>query len=148
MSEISDKNKILLNSLLADSKGIIKQGLDLKDGVSCVWKIDDSKIENLGISEKKEQLKKAIDIIRQRINGLGVSEPLLRVFGKNSIKIQLPGISIQDNPEIVDTIKKTAKLEFKLLHPTLVPKSKSERGPIGYEVLIFEGDPGNNGEEK
>ncbi|MDR1457407.1 MAG: protein translocase subunit SecD [Puniceicoccales bacterium] len=148
IKNLSEKNKILLNILLADSKGKIKQGLDLKGGVSCVLKIDDSKFENLGTSEKTEQLNKAIDIIRQRIDGFGVSEPLLRVFGKNCIEIQLPGISIKDNPEIVDTIKKPAKLEFKLLHPTLVPKSKSERGPIGYEVLVFEGDHGNNGEEK
>lgn len=147
IKNFSEKNKILLNILLADSKGKIKQGLDLKGGVSCVLKIDDSKFENLETSEKMEQLNKAIDIIRQRIDGLGVSEPLLRVFGKNCIEIQLPGISTKDNPEIVDTIKKPAKLEFKLLHPTLMPKSKSERAPIGYEVLMFEGDRGDNGEE-
>ncbi|MDR2603118.1 MAG: protein translocase subunit SecD [Puniceicoccales bacterium] len=147
IKNLSEKNKILLNALLADSKGKIKQGLDLKGGVSCVLKIDDSKFENLGISEKTEQLNKAIDIIRQRIDGLGVSEPLLRVFGKNCIEVQLPGISTKDNPEIVDTIKKPAKLEFKLLHPSLIPKSKSERAPIGYEVLEFEGDHGDNGEE-
>jgi SecD/SecF fusion protein len=148
IKNLSEKNKILLNTLLADSKGKIKQGLDLKGGVSCVLKIDDSKFENLGTSEKTEQLNKAIDIIRQRIDGLGVSEPLLRVFGKNCIEIQLPGISTKDNPEIVDTIKKPAKLEFKLLHPTLIPKSKSERAPIGYEVLVFEGDHGDSREEE
>jgi SecD/SecF fusion protein len=147
VKNLSEKNKILLNILLADSKGKIKQGLDLKGGVSCVLKIDDSKFENLGTSEKTEQLNKAIDIIRQRIDGLGVSEPLLRVFGKNCIEIQLPGISTKDNPEIVDAIKKPAKLEFKLLHPTLIPKSKFERAPVGYEVLVFEGDHGDNGEE-
>ncbi|MDR1173728.1 MAG: protein translocase subunit SecD, partial [Puniceicoccales bacterium] len=148
IKNLSEKNKILLNALLADSKGKIKQGLDLKGGVSCVLKVDDSKFENLGASEKTEQLGKAIDIIRQRIDGLGVSEPLLRIFGKNCIEIQLPGISMKDNPEIVDTIKKPAKLEFKLLHPALVPKSKTERAPIGYEVLTFEGDRRDNGEEE
>ncbi|MDR2776849.1 MAG: protein translocase subunit SecD [Puniceicoccales bacterium] len=148
IKNLSEKNKILLNALLADSKGKIKQGLDLKGGVSCVLKIDDSKFENLGTSEKTEQLNKAIDIIRQRIDGLGVSEPLLRVFSKNCIEIQLPGISTKDNPEIVDTIKKPAKLEFKLLHPTLAPKSKAERAPIGYEVLAFEGNRGDSGEEE
>ncbi|MDR1890757.1 MAG: protein translocase subunit SecD [Puniceicoccales bacterium] len=145
---LPEKNKVLLNALLADSKGKIKQGLDLKGGVSCVLKIDDPKFEDLVASEKVEQLNKAIDIIRQRIDGLGVAEPLLRIFDKNCIEIQLPGISTKDNPEIVDTIKKPAKLEFKLLHPTLVPKSKSERAPIGYEVLVFERDNGDNREEE
>ncbi|MDR2779044.1 MAG: protein translocase subunit SecD [Puniceicoccales bacterium] len=145
---LAEKNKILLNALLANSKGKIKRGLDLKGGVSCLLKIDDSKFENLGTPEKVEQLNKAIDIIRQRIDGLGVSEPLLRIFDNNCIEVQLPGISTKDNPEIVDIIKKPAKLEFKLLHPTLVPKSKSERAPIGYEVLVFERNNGNNLEEE
>jgi SecD/SecF fusion protein len=148
IKSLPEKNKILLNILLADSKGKIKRGLDLNGGISYVLKIDDSKFENLGTLEKTEQLNKAIDIIRQRIDGLGVSEPLLRVFGRNCIEIQLPGISTKDNPEIVDTIKKPAKLEFKLLHPTLTPKSKSEPAPIGYEVLVFEFGYGESQEEE
>ncbi|MDR1595458.1 MAG: protein translocase subunit SecD [Puniceicoccales bacterium] len=141
------KNSVLLESILADSKSRIKQGLDLKGGVSFVLGVSDTKFDSLSATEKSEQMNKAIDIIRQRIDGLGVAEPLVRIFGSNCIEIQLPGISTKDNPEIVDAIKKPAKLEFKLLHDTLVPKSKSERPPIGYEILEFENgvDDSNGG---
>ncbi|MDR1433474.1 MAG: protein translocase subunit SecD [Puniceicoccales bacterium] len=135
IKDLREKNKILLDSILADSKSKIKQGLDLKGGVSFTLRVDDPKFDNFSAIEKTKQLDKAVDIIRQRIDGLGVAEPLVRIFGNNCIEVQLPGISIGDNPEIVDAIKKPAKLEFRLLHGTLVPKSKSEQPPIGYEVF-------------
>jgi SecD/SecF fusion protein len=136
-----------LNALLAESKGKIKRGLDLKGGVSFVLKVDDAKFEGFSTAEKTEQLNKAIDIIRQRIDGFGVSEPLVRIFGGNCIEVQLPGVSTKDNPEIVDAIKKPAKLEFRLIHPTLAPRSGTERAPVGYEILPIEryGDDGRDG---
>ena len=146
IKSIDKKNKILLDALLADSKGKIKQGLDLKGGVSFVLKIDDSnkvdgrRFDQLSAPERNEQLNKAIEIIRQRIDGLGVSEPIIRIFGNNSIEIQLPGISTKDNPEIVDVIKKPAKLEFRLLSNTAIPKSRGAEPPIGYEILSLESD--------
>jgi SecD/SecF fusion protein len=72
------------------------------------------------------------------IDGLGVSEPLIRIFDKICMKIQIPSISTKDNPEIVDIVKKPAKPEFKLLRPTLIPKLKFEHILIRHEVLSLE----------
>ena len=132
------KNRVLLEALLARSKSKLKQGLDLKGGISCTLSVDDPKFDQLAPHEKTEQLNKAMDIIRQRIDGLGVSEPIIRVMGSNSIEVQLAGVSTKDNPELVNVIKKPAKLEFRLLHPTLRPHTAQDRPPVGYEVLAME----------
>lgn len=144
IKNLTKKNAILLDSLLADSKSKIKQGLDIKGGISCVLQVNDKKFNDLSTLERAEQLNKAMDIIRQRIDGLGVSEPLVRSFGNNCIEIQLPGVSTKDNPELVDIIKKPAKLSFHLLHPTLTPTSRNDHAPLGYEIMAFEQNNSDN----
>ncbi len=55
----------------------------------------------------------ALETIRNRIDQFGVSEPDIRIQGKQRILIQLPGI--KDTQRAKDLIGKTAQLEFKLL---------------------------------
>ena len=52
----------------------------------------------------------AISIINNRINGLGVSEPDVRLEGDNRIAVELPGVA--DPEEAVRTIGSTAKMQF------------------------------------
>lgn len=57
-----------------------------------------------------EDLRQAANNVARRVNALGVTEPTVQVQGSNRILVELPGIS---NPqEAVDTIQKTALLEF------------------------------------
>ncbi|MDR0680165.1 MAG: protein translocase subunit SecD [Puniceicoccales bacterium] len=139
IKNVKRKNDLLLNVLLARSQGRIKQGLDLKGGVSCVLRIDQM------ANDDTTSIDKAIDIIRQRIDALGIAEPIVRKSGNNCIEIQLPGISTRDNPDIVNSIKKPAKLEFRLINEHL-PKSRFEVAPIGYELLSVEHEDPNTGE--
>lgn len=64
----------------------------------------------------KQALERAIAVMETRVNSLGVSEPLIRVVGDYSIEIQLAGENAANNPEILNTLKKPARLEFKLVH--------------------------------
>ena len=50
--------------------------------------------------------------LRNRVNELGVSEPLVQRQGRNRIVVQLPGV--QDTAEAKRIIGKTANLEFRL----------------------------------
>lgn len=59
------------------------------------------------------QLNQAVDIIRQRVNGLGVAEADVTTQGSGSnaaIVVSVPGVSEQG---IAETLKQTAKLEFR-----------------------------------
>ncbi len=132
IKNLDKKNTFLLNVLLSRTKSRIKQGLDLKGGVSCIMKIKQSDFHD------QVMLDKAVEIIRQRVDSLGVVEPVVRKSGDDCIEVQLPGISTQENPDVLNFIKKLAKLEFRLIHPSMAPKSLFDAAPIGYELLVME----------
>jgi SecD/SecF fusion protein len=87
----------------------IPLGLDLKGGVHVVLKVDTTETE----SEVENQylVAQVIESLRNRIDNLGVREPLIQSQGKNRILIQMP--SITDPAEVLQVIGKTAQLEFR-----------------------------------
>ena len=138
LGNVDKRNSILLDYLLAKSKGHLQLGLDLKGGVAFTLEAADTPATaNLRDGERKEKLSKAIEIIGERINGLGVAEPLIRAVGENRIEVQLPGINTNDNPEVVASVQKPARLDFRLVYPFGTPRTVPET-PAGYEVLTLE----------
>jgi preprotein translocase subunit SecD len=81
--------------------------------VEGVWKVqlvlDTKEIEY----SKKRAIDQALEIIRNRIDQFGVSEPEITLQGTDQILVQLPGI--KDSERAINLIGKTALLEFKLL---------------------------------
>ena len=144
LHNIEKRNAILLDYLLKKSKSGLQLGLDLKGGVAFTLEVDASALSKEGAAARTEKLQKAIEIIGNRINGLGVAEPLIRPIGDNRIEVQLAGISTKDNPAVVDNLKKPARLEFRLVHPTLSPETTSAGNvPPGYETLLLEQESRN-----
>ncbi|MBL4575155.1 MAG: protein translocase subunit SecD [Opitutaceae bacterium] len=144
LTNIKRRNELVLNELLRLSHSKLRFGLDLKGGVAFTLEIDESETVERSNIEREEDLSKAIEIIRIRVNAFGVTEPIIRAVGKNRIEVQLAGLSLKENPEVIDTLKKPARLDFKLVHPTLVPLSGSVNiPPPGYEVMELETERGN-----
>jgi SecD/SecF fusion protein len=146
VKNIERKNTILLDYLLKESKGRVQLGLDLKGGVGVTLEVDPTlAATKAGTDQRdqKEKLDKAIDIINNRINSFGVTEPLIRAIGTNRIEILLPGVNTKDNPEIVDQVKKPARLDFRLVHPTLTPEATQGQIVPGYEILTMESERRN-----
>src|SRR3989338_6378554 len=86
-------------------------GLDLSCGVQVVMSLDMSKLEQ---NDKDSAAESAKNIIENRINSLGVSEPVIQTAKTKDqyrLVIELAGIS--DIDQAISTIKKTAHLEFK-----------------------------------
>ena len=81
-------------------------GLDLQGGLEVVLKAVPPKGHKL----TSDDLSRSIDIMRKRIDKLGVSEPEIRKQGSNQIVIQLAGI--HDPAAAAKVIGKTAVLEF------------------------------------
>ena len=89
----------------------LKEGLDLKGGASLTYGADTSKIPAGQVSNAMQGVR---SIIEQRVNGLGVSEPEIRLIslaGKPAISVDLPGITDVESAKSI--IGSTAKLEFK-----------------------------------
>ncbi|MDR2371989.1 MAG: protein translocase subunit SecD [Puniceicoccales bacterium] len=146
IKNLDRKNKILLEVLLQESKGRLKQGLDLKGGIAFTLKIADQSVKEKDSDLRQSQLEKAAQIMRHRLDGMGVAEPVIRARGNDEIEIQLPGISTQDNPEIVDAVKRPAKLEFRLVHEDQPQSMDPKAAPIGYELLFSELENQKTGE--
>ncbi len=142
LHNVEKRNAILLDHLLQESKGRLQLGLDLKGGVAFLLEVEDDGVsEDLAEHEREENLSKAIEIIGDRVNEFGVAEPIIRPVGTNRIEVQLPGISTKDNPEVVDAVKKPARLDFRLVHPNLRPQMvPRDQYPTGYEVMLLEGE--------
>ncbi len=80
-------------------------------------------------------LKKALEIVRRRIDESGTKEPLIQSQGLDRILVQLPGI---DNPDrIKKLLGKTAKLSFRFTHPRISSEDldKESSIPPGYQLM-------------
>jgi len=117
----------------------IKLGLDLEGGTQIILKPTHQGEDEV----TEESLDKAMLIIMDRIDKLGISEPLVTRDYSNNIIIQLPGVD--DPNRAIEVIGKTAQLEFRILEsvdeetgevnlgPTLMTGDKLAKAGAGYD---------------
>ncbi|RKZ08167.1 hypothetical protein DRQ25_09775, partial [Candidatus Fermentibacteria bacterium] len=105
-------------ALYRTSEGTIKLGLDLQGGMYLSYMV----IPTPGLDEE-EAIDQALEVIRNRINEFGVSEPSITRQGSDRIVVQLPGV--RDPERARSIVERQALLEFKLIayptdeHPTV-----------------------------
>lgn len=92
-------------------------GLDLKGGISVILTAE-------GPAPPKDVLDKTVDIIRQRINALGVAESDVSAAGSNNIIVQIPGI--KDKEKALRIIGTTAQLTFRQVEAVYPPAAKDK----------------------
>jgi len=117
--------------------GILKLGLDLQGGSYLVLEVK---------STEEDAVERALEIIRNRVDQIGVSGPLIHRQGENWIVVQLPGI--KEPQRAKELIGKTALLEFRLVNmeKTIMDvldadgNVDEEKIPDRYEVLPGKGD--------
>lgn len=85
-------------------------GLDLRGGTQITLETTSTD----RVEANAENTDKAIEILRGRVDALGISEPTLTRAGENRIIVELP--DVQDPREAVETIGRTAQLT---VHPVL-----------------------------
>ncbi|HUV30750.1 MAG TPA: protein translocase subunit SecD [Acidobacteriota bacterium] len=96
--------------LLELQQKAIRLGLDLQGGIHVVLRV---KTEEIDLGARDGAVERAIQIIRNRIDGLGVAEPVIQKQGQDRIIVDLPGYTDEERAE--QLIGQTAQLEFKLL---------------------------------
>src|SRR5688572_29347469 len=84
----------------------IREGLDLQGGLQVVLEAQPV----AGQTIDAETLEGTRQTLERRINGLGVSEPLIQTRGSNQIIIELPGVA--DPQEALNIMQETALLEI------------------------------------
>src|SRR3954468_3393552 len=104
---------LLALTFITDSAPVL--GLDLRGGVSVVLKPTKSNVPSSSIS-------KAVDIIRSRVDALGVAEPDISRQGQNVV-ISLPGV--KDPDRALTLVGQTAELRFRPVLEPLPPGNSS-----------------------
>ncbi|MCX7623152.1 MAG: protein translocase subunit SecD [Thermomicrobium sp.] len=84
----------------------VRQGLDLQGGIQLVLQARPP----AGTTVTAEVLEGTRDTIERRVNGLGVSEPVIQTRGTDQILVELPGF--QDPERAVRVLQRTALLEI------------------------------------
>ncbi len=104
-------------------------GLDLQGGLEVVLKAVPPKGEKV----TDDGLDRSVDIMRNRVDKLGVSEPDVRKQSPDQIVIQLPGV--RDPEKAAALIGKTAQLELYDLEADLTGPSLGAQGPVAFSSL-------------
>src|SRR3989344_5747058 len=114
----------------------INLGLDLKGGMHLVLKVE---IEKIAAGKQDDAVLRAIEILRNRIDSLGVGETLIQRQGQSDILVQLPGVTDRDTA--LAMIGKVALLEFRMVKsdPKLLQEAIAGNVPPGY-ILRYSKD--------
>ncbi|NLJ85204.1 MAG: protein translocase subunit SecD [Firmicutes bacterium] len=108
-----DSIRLLLLVVIVAVAGVVlyrvpmNLGLDLRGGVHVVMQAQESP----GVKITEETMQRVVSVVERRVNGMGVSEPIIQRQGGRRVIIQLPGI--YDQQAAIATIGKTAQLEIK-----------------------------------
>ncbi|MEU5690345.1 protein translocase subunit SecD [Actinosynnema sp. NPDC020468] len=140
MSRPSARRELLVRGLL--SLGVLaasafvlltsqpRLGLDLRGGTQIVLQTPPE--------ASSDATDRALEVLRRRVDELGVAEPVLARSGDNRIVVELPGV--QDPAEAVEVLGRTAQLTVRpVTGPGEVPTPEGDTLALGEPVLTGEG---------
>ncbi len=113
---------IVLSGLVIANKDT-KLGLDLKGGVQLVYQgTPTGQVKEV----TGEDIERSIEIIRERIDKLGVSEPEVSRLGTTEISVSLPDVTNAERA--IEQVGSTAQLQFYDWEPNLIGREKAIGG--------------------
>ncbi len=130
-----DPNAAILNAVQRDSLGRIRLGLDLQGGMAFVVQMDTNRLTDA--VDRARALDQAVEILRKRVDRMGVAEPQIQKIGDDRIEIQMPGVTDAQTADVKRQIERAAFLEFRMVHPESARLMAEGLVPPGYEVLTL-----------
>ncbi len=129
-SETKDKGLEIIKAELTDLEVLeVESDNDLQVSIGIT--------ENAQTEAKNNALKQNITTLRNRVNELGVAEPIIQQQGLERIVVQLPGV--QDTARAKEILGAVATLEFRLVDEKNDPQTaiQSGRTPVGSKLYYF-----------
>jgi len=98
-------------------------------------------VPQAAITERiRQTIEQSIQIVERRVNQLGTVEPVIQRQGQDRILVQVPGL--QDPSRLKELLGKTAKMEFRMVDPTVPPdQAQQGRVPPDSELLMSSTSP-------
>ncbi|HMP74687.1 MAG TPA: protein translocase subunit SecD [Kiritimatiellia bacterium] len=117
-------------------KGKIVLGLDLQGGTRYVLQVDSSELDS---DAARDAQARAIEVIRNRVDAMGMAEPVIYAEPGNRIIVEIPGLATEDRERALKNIQSAAYLEFRMVHPendSLVDDFLTKGvAPEGYRIV-------------
>ena len=120
---------VIAVSILVALTQSARLGLDLRGGTQIVLETKDAP----GIRADAASTQRALEVLRQRVDALGVSEPSLYRSGDKRIFVELPGV--QDPREAAEVIGRTAQLTVHPVTGVTDKKGEAEAAEDGSRTL-------------
>ena len=111
----------------------LRLGLDLQGGLRVVLQAQEG-------DPSAEDMNAARNVIENRINEFGVSEPLIQTSGGNRIVVELPGLSSDDQDRALGLIGQQAVLEFRIVKSQVGDKLAADLVDADMEPTAFTGE--------
>jgi preprotein translocase subunit SecD len=119
LADYPEEKRLQIKEMKEERKRIINLGLDLKGGLYMVLEPDYEEMERrsggeeLTQAEISDAMRRAIEILRNRVDKFGVSEPTITTQGEDRIIVELPGSKDPDRAQNV--VMGRGLLEFMLV---------------------------------
>lgn len=125
-----------LNKALPELQKLLPDATLTSDGRRLILTLSEQVMENI----RKQAVEQNINTLHNRVNELGVAEPVIQQNGADRIVVQLPGV--QDTAQAKDIIGRTAILEVRMVSddPNLLQQAQNGQVPAGYEILYTSGE--------
>ncbi len=109
---ISEKEKVNMSyeELSSLKNRSLHLGLDLQGGMNLILEVDKTSLTK---EESEGSVDRVLEILKNRIDQFGITEPLIEKQGNERISVQLPGVV--DRERAKSLIGKTAQLEFRIV---------------------------------
>jgi len=138
IADAADLDAVREIIVLADPDVLVADGTD---GSSLLIRMSDAQIEE----RRRLAIEQNVTTLRNRVNQLGVAEPLVQQQGLDRIVVQLPGV--QDPNAIIDILKATATIEFRMVDQSgdepgsrRYPGKDGQRAQVLKRKVIASGD--------
>jgi SecD/SecF fusion protein len=109
-------NKRVLKYVRDRAAGKLRLGLDLQGGTEFVISFSEEEVQEKDkeIEPVRDQI---IEILRNRLDMMGLTEPEIKPVGANTISVRMPTLSEGAKADLRDVLKQQANLQFFLVDP-------------------------------
>ncbi len=129
LQEYSEEKRLQIKEMKKLRSRIINLGLDLQGGVYMVLEPDYEELrrrrgDDLPADEVRDAMRRVMEILRNRVDKFGVSEPSITTQGEDRIVVELPGS--KDPDRIKNVVMGRGLLEFRIVDEDTTVKLRKD----------------------
>ncbi len=127
----ADRDRLAAELAKATPELQLSNGTSSDSGYSLIAKVSEAKVRELATNTIKQNL----GTLRNRVNELGVSEPVIAQQGDSRIVVELPGV--QDTAAAKKILGATATLEYRAVDTSIEAQSAASGGIVPADAKLY-----------